>query len=51
MAPKAKTEEETKKKRPEEKIVNVVDFFGQGTVQRVERNTLSGKRKTVSVGV
>ena len=51
MAPKAKTEAETKKKQPEEKIVNVVDFFGQGTVQRVERNTLSGKRKTVSVGV
>ena len=52
MAPKAKTEAETKKQQPEEqKVVSAVSFFGEGTVQRVERNTLNAKRKTVRVGV
>ena len=52
MAPKAKTEAETKKQQPEEKkVVSAVDFYGKGTVLRVERNTLSGKRKAVRVGV
>ena len=53
FAPKVNREPEKKKQQPEEKkaVVNVADFFDGGAVQRTERNTLSGKRKAVSVSV